>query len=728
MSSQRQPVLGLPATAAPPPPRETPRRTRRRVVGIAFLLLAAFGAAFAGLSASIVEEVPASTTLDDPAVTQEQSETPFHGECKPLYSFVECIEGGQPSAEAARGAPSLPQGAGVFSDAAESGRLFVGASRQYEFPVYNRSCLYRNLVYNPATKTFVFHTADATGRVPVRVRRLDDGLHAPYDVVINATELPRVSLASRPFDIHINIGKRRPFRRKMEWAMHWRPLVAVGSVPCKLPRRRELLAYYAPIVAPWNFAHTLLCDLFGLFWAMREFGIVTLSAQVVAVGKHYGASFPFPKTKNAAFGVFSRLPPTYDHNLRAAVYDSVVAGIGTKTWSWVTAEYKASGSVEYWWAFRAHIMAVTGAGERKAEEETAGKEGNVEGTTTRERSTRRPIRVSVCHKKDKRGVVNYDEVLAWLVARFGPASSSDEASGAEFVLETPVGRTPREQVQMMLDADVYMCNEGTLGTPFFLMAPGSVFVSLPLVYHTPHLHRTNMPAPSLWWKEPDTLRPDPRKNTGGNIDWFPPAIPWVKTVWYNYVPLNETKIQLPLTQLRNYMPEFNVIVKSERLGVLLKGALMWVRSHKPTGGARAAAVVAASSGSLAELAALMKEPSPNYSINAQMCRELLQKTPAMTVHFNSARCLFGMSWLCEFWTNTRFRWRLLHERWRLSNGRCGGRESNPSAMGVSDPRDARPMRDFLFYSREELADAYRHNDLANFTATSEELDAVFQRS
>lgn len=576
----------------------------------------------------------ASESQQDDQVTVAAASQPevASPSCPKLYSSVRCVDDGNDT--------------------------FVGARDVYGFPIYNRTCVYSNIVYEPNANRFVYY-------------------RSPSDLL--SKSLPPVSLAPRPYDLPIRHYKRNIIRSLIGRYYEWKPLVVDGPLPCSLPTKKRLLAYYLPIVAPWNYAHTLMCDLFGLFWAMFEHSIVTPDVQVVAVSAHYRRSFALPN-RNVAFKVFSRLPALYDVALPHAIYSSLVVGTGTKSWSWVTNQYAAAGTSDLWEAFRSHIINVTGALERRE-------------------STEKTIRVSICHKKDKRGIANYEETMAFLQENF--------RTDIAFVLEGAVGRSPTEQVQMMLDADVFMCNEGTLATSFFLMRPGSVFVSLPLVYHSPHLHIRQMPHPSQWWKEPDMMRPDPRKNTGGNIDWFPPSIKWVKVFWYDVIPLNETRIQLPLVGLRNYMPDYNIALQQRRLVPLMATAFQWVLSRRQlTPHERLVDV-------------------PNYSVNADLCRQLLQLTPSLTTSFNTARCYYGMSWLCELYTNTVFRWRVFHEKWALSRTRCGSNRSSVEGMHIHDPRLQRDVRHYAFYSRQQLEEAYTKTDLGSFKADAGELDNIF---
>jgi hypothetical protein len=586
---------------------------------------------------------PESTeSVSNPLTSWRATESGGIGKCAPLYSKYRCVDAGSDT--------------------------FVGTEGDYGLPIYNRSCLYENLLFDAGINKFVFYAAPS--------------FKGP---------LPLVTLSPRAFDLPIMGWKRRKVKNKMRYYHEWAPAVVRGAMPCDVkPGDNVTYAYYSPIVAPWNYAHTLLCDLFGLLWAAVELGVLSRDLRVIAVGAHYASDFPLPN-KNAAFRLFSTVPPTYEGGIpRLTVIRRLVAGSGTKSWSWVTERYAAAGDDALWWRFRRHVIDTVGATDRARDAITWEGRSNL---------TRKP-RVSICHKKDKRGVVNYEEALAFLQKDFPQA---------DFALESAVGKTPQEQVQMMVDADVYICNEGTLATSFFLMPPGSAFVSLPLVYHAAHLHQLpgSIAKPDQWWREPDKMRPDPRKNTGGNIDWFPPAIPWVRVSWYDKIPMNETRIQLPLASLRNYQPEFNIVLQRRRLRPLVERALNYVTVRR------------------GESDVVVR--NPNYSVNADLCRQLLALTPNLTRSFNTGRCYYGMSWLCELWTNTHYRWRLFHEKWKLSKGRCGSNRSWPAAVGIPDPRESdpeRPLSEYLFYTRERLAELYERTDLGPTLKASPE-DLVF---
>jgi hypothetical protein len=125
-------------------------------------------------------------------------------------------------------------------------------------------------------------------------------------------------------------------------------------------------------------------------------------------------------------------------------------------------------------------------------------------------------------------------------------------------------------------------------------------------------------------------------------------------------------------------------------------------------GVAAAVVAAVNDAPFSRVPAALLSDRPNYSVTADLCRQMLARAPAMTVSFNTARCLFSMSWLCEFWANTDFRYRFFHGKWSYHH--CGGRASSVANLGLRDPREARPLAEFLFYTRDQLMAAYNNTD------------------
>ena len=656
----------------------------------------------------------------------------------PCYSSVRCVDAGE--------------------------KTFVGERHEYAFRVYNRSCLYEHVLWRGAASGgFAFHAPPRRGQ--------------------RGVILPRVTLSSRAWDLPIMKWKADKVRRKMGPYHDWAPDVVHAPLPCPgppppaadggaaggppssgvsvaatatatAPHHAESLAYYSPVVAPWNFAHTLFCDLFGLFWAAWELGHVALDFRVVSVGRHYNQrEFPLPG-KNVAFRMFTRAHAgtTYDANLPTGVYRRLLVGIGTKTWSWVTPAYAASGSRPLWYAFRRHLVRVVGARERPgvvhpypdaAHYEAGRPVPPLSVPDVAASDPKRPLRLSVCkkirfdngkEKADKRGVLNYDEVEAYLRAHFAASGQHDGVPPIDVHVESAVGKTAQQQVQMMLDSDVFICNEGTLATSFFLMPPGSAFISLPLVVHTPHLHQrpgSPLGRPPEWWRAPDPLRPDPRKNTGGNIDWFPPAIDWVRCWWYDRIPLNETEIVLEtLRSLRNYMPDYSLSLRERRLVPLVADAARWIVARRAAASAALLASGTDDGAAVAAAATALLTDRPNYSRNADLCRLLLAKNPSLVISFNTPKCFFGMSWLCEFWSNTALEWRFLHEKWRLSRGHCGDERSSLRHMAIADPRDEapeaqqRPMAEYLYYTCDQLATSYTTLDFRYKTWPNREQLAV----
>jgi len=549
---------------------------------------------------------PTPTRVPTPNKTSIAEPPPWditEGECVERYTEVRCLDG-------------------------NGG--WRGSADVYGFTVINRTCLYRNLVWDG--RAFVIYAK----------RR---------------TRVPRVSLSSRPFDLPLRFSGRKIMRKVVGPTMDWAPDVILKPIPCTHRYHPTTLAYYSPNVAPWNFAHTLFNDLFALYWALHEHNLDSNDdVQVVANPAFYGDRFPLPND-NKAFRLFSKRRPKYDWALPLGVYANVVAGTGTKSWSFVTDRYSAPGTSSLWYSFRRHILRTTGVKERPM----ASKE--------------KPV-MTLCHKKDKRGVLNYDDALSF-VRKSLPRMTTKVVDLAALSAE--------DQVRAMVGTDIYMCNEGTLATGFFMMPRGAVFISIPVVYHTPQLHQLQMPPAGDWWKLPDPIRTDPRKTTGGNIDWFPPAIDWIKTLWYGPVPMNETRIQLPLQNLRNYVPEYNVMLNHKTLLRVVSDAVKYVDKQRKV------------------------VDVPNYSINADICRQMMHRMPNLTEAFNSGRCYYGMSWLCEFFCNSEYKWRFLHEKWLVSRGFCGTR-ANSVPDGIPDPRDKWLLEDFTFFSAESAEKVHDNLD------------------
>ncbi|ESL10120.1 hypothetical protein TRSC58_02151 [Trypanosoma rangeli SC58] len=646
--------------------------------------------------------------------------------------------------------------------------ITLGSAESYFYPIYNRTCLYTFVYFDSKRNRFLFYLQNTSTH-----RRL---------LAAGKLKLPPVSLSSRPLELPR--VKAEALRRKSQWAFVYSPVVVLGrhsreqakqarwkrQDEVAVPYRNMLVAYFVPTVAPWNFAHTLLCDLFGFFWGSMELQRVFAHAfpaevnflsealpevQLIAASFRYFPQHRLPNS-NTAFAFMSRRPAIYDVALPSGLYRGLLAGTGTKSWSWVTTAYAASGSPALWYAFRHYIIRRTGAQQPSHRNEAFPALPD----------PKRPLHVSICHKKDKRGIVNDEELLFFLRNRFGSAGND-----IEFLRESIVGHSAKEQVEMMLATDIFVCNEGTLATTFFLMNPGSVFVAIPLVYHLPHLHRHNMSSPDTWWSLPDLIRVDPRFNTGGNIDWFPPAIPWVRLTWYSEIPLSETSIQQPLRGLHNYMPDYNIRINLERFASEMQRAIafargqgtLWNVNFASTSFKQHAASLNVSQDAVHLGVASFEERHqyvtvslkstnltdvvnnislrrilylheslaeshrfrgrthrpPNYSVTADQCRRLLHLRPGLATSFNTALCRYGMSWLCELFVNGRYPQRSFHDKWRLSRERCGGEESWPeywrrrpealrravmarAAEAGTPPLDLGEATDYFFDVREQL--------------------------
>ena len=173
------------------------------------------------------------------------------------------------------------------------------------------------------------------------------------------------------------------------------------------------------------------------------------------------------------------------------------------------------------------------------------------------------------------------------------------------------------------------------------------------------------------------------------------------------MPLNETRIQLPLAGLRNYMPDNNIVIAAKRIVPLMRQAVQFAAKNKRRVGAAASTPPP---GDFASIPAALLTDRPNYSVTADICRRMLALNPNMTRSFNSARCLFGMSWLCEFWANTHYKWRFFHGKW---SWRCGGKGSSVELAGLTDPREQRPLGEFLYFTKARLLAAYNDTDFGS---------------
>ena len=465
--------------------------------------------------------------------------------------------------------------------------------------------------------------------------------------------LPDVTLASKP----VPIGKKSlkyanpAAYKKMERAYGWRPAVVdteaklaallgdAGGPPRRLP---GLTALYAPEVAPWNYAHTLLNDLFPIYWGARVLlgrrgEEVPRNTRVVVYDALYGKQGWLKE--NNAFPSFTSEAPVYDGALAAecagggCTVERLLVGTGGKTWSFVTTDYASPGDGELWAAYRAHILAVLGVEDR---DRMGG--GGVQ--------QQRPYKLLVCDKKGdsadkKRGIVNAREVAKW----------AEEGSGGRVKAEAVVlSSLPiREQTRLMVSADAYACNEGTMGTAFFLLPPGSVWLSVMNVFRRDEkfdLYRPHSTRHFFW-------------NTGGNIDWFAPAIPWVKALYYDRYLAGDVIKDTTASNFRNYLPNWSVKLDKRRFDPLLAEAVSFLDKRRAT------------------------SDGDNHSVMGRMCKEMMHKSPGLQTLFPSIKCRYGMSWLCEYLVNGHASFRNTHPKWRKG---CG-RQPTPRELNVTDPRD-----------------------------------------
>ena len=518
----------------------------------------------------------------------------------------------------------------------------------YGVSIVNRTCHYENLLVFRRRWYYIDLPEDGSGGG-------GSGGACP--------DLPAVSLASKP----ILIGKQS-FKKvypaahaEIMFGYKWRPkrvcstaaLQEVFSkdgtpIPVKAARLHEgLTVMYSPEVAPWNYAHTLLNDLFPLFWGMSELGQVSHSARILVYGALYDQPFQPDRKKwlpqNNAFPSFSSKPAQYDHAFMDAcseaeklgevcVVSRLLAGSGAKTWSFVTEDYASPGTTEMWAAFRQHILAVLGVEDRLRDSE-------------KKADATRPYKLVICDKKsdnvdNKRGIMNTHDVVEWAEAL------TNRRVEARAVVLTKM--TIKEQTALLTQTDIYICNEGTMGTAYFLLPPGSVWLSVMNIFRrdeTYDLYRPHSKTHLFW-------------NTGGNIDWFAPTIRWVQALYYDRYLMEDVKKDNSHSNYRNYLPNWSVRLVKHRFAKLLDKAVAFLDSGRRT------------------------SETDNHSVMGGICSQLIKKSRAQAL-FTSIKCAYGMSWLCEFLVNGHGKYRNSHPKWK----RGCGKFPTPQQLNISDPRD-----------------------------------------
>eukprot|EP00755_Sulcionema_specki_P005844 Sspe_Gene.33916::Locus_16502_Transcript_1_1_Confidence_1.000_Length_2064::g.33916::m.33916 len=476
--------------------------------------------------------------------------------------------------------------------------------------IINMSCLYRNLVV--ADRKWWFISEDDPTRL-----------------------LPAVSLMSKP----ILLGKKsfkRQYREayaELQFSYAWRPKVVPAEKATWGGTGKVLgglTVYYSPEVAPWNYAHTLFNELFPLFWGMEDHGVLTPSPRVVVGGALYNHPFQHDRKKwlpgNNGIASFTTEPPMWDTDLYASCIpwcrvESLLVGSGGRSWAFVTKGYEAIGGTDRWLRFRKHLLRVLRVPDNPHP---------------------KPSMV-ICDKKadsedKKRGITNAKEIAAWVQDTYGiPAR-------ALLLSKLPV----REQTALMANTTIYMCNEGTLGTAFFLMPPGSVWLSVMNIFRR-HV-------------EYDLYRPFSQRhlfwNTGGNIDWFAPATRWIKALYYDRFLIDDVRLDTTPGNYRNYLPNWSIRVNSSRLAPLLSEAVAFVKGKHE------------------------RSDTDNRSVMGSLCAKVMEKVDFAQRLFTSIKCKYGMSWVCEYIVNGEPSLRRGHPKW----SKCGQIPSLAS-LGISDPRD-----------------------------------------
>ena len=508
---------------------------------------------------------------------------------------------------------SKPKKSTINSSIKCTGNNVTLSSKVYGNHIVNRSCVYTNLLLYQRRWYFV----------------TDD----------SKIEIPDVSLPSKP----ILVGKKS-FKnvypaawRAIQFSYRWHPSIIPSQniTQLNLTTIPGLTAMYSPEVAPWNYAHTLFNDLFPLFWGMQEHGISTLDTRLLVYGALYNQPFQPDRhvwlPKNNAFPSFTRGAVHYDQVfaeecLNGCLIEKLLVGSGTRTWSFVTDDYASPGSLELWANFRAHILKVLRIDDRNAKQN----EGK--------------IQMTICDKRGdkvdaKRGIINARETATWI------ESEHPNVNVTPVVLTS---LTIRKQTELLVNSDIYMCNEGTMGTAFFLMPPGSVWLSVMNIFRR---------AASF-----DLYRPFSQKqlfwNTGGNIDWFAPTIKWIKALHYDRLLLSDVVADTTPGNYRNYLPNWSIRIVKQRILPLITSAVSHITSS------------------------MVETDTDNHSVMGRMCSLMMNKDPSIRPLFTSTKCAYGMSWFCEYLVNGDVSLRRRHPKFK----KCGVHVS-PKSFNIKDPRD-----------------------------------------
>eukprot|EP00759_Apiculatamorpha_spiralis_P038547 PhF_6_TR37688/c0_g1_i1/m.56094 len=135
-------------------------------------------------------------------------------------------------------------------------------------------------------------------------------------------------------------------------------------------------------------------------------------------------------------------------------------------------------------------------------------------------------------------------------------------------------------------------------------------------------------------------RPNPKRRVGGSVDWFPPAIDWVRTTYYEDISADEVVRDINVVT-HNRNAEFSVNVNLEKMGPMIDEAIAFVRSGKE------------------------KSDKHGYSTTGLVCKKLFSAEPTTTIEpVLARRCPFAFSFFCEMVANSPASERGKHYRYK----------------------------------------------------------------
>eukprot|EP00760_Papus_ankaliazontas_P037709 PhM_4_TR8717/c0_g2_i1/m.2379 len=345
----------------------------------------------------------------------------------------------------------------------------------------------------------------------------------------------------------------------------------------------------------------------------------------IIVSDFFRKTFPLPN-KNNAYKMFSTRPPAYrQYLLDPLVKQSkngaagvrikrLLIGSGGKGWAHFLPSYRSPGSPAVWWGFRQHLYNVL---EVPNQPHAGGS-----------------LNIVIGKKKDKRRIANPD-ALAKHILRVGKERGWGSDISVKVVDFTEL--TAVEQLDLFSRSTVYISNEGTSATYFFLMPPGSAFVSIAQFY-----------GPSF--------RPNKRKRVGGSVDWFPPAIPWVRTEYYENISETETVRDINVVP-HNRNTEYSININMDKINVILDRVARHILQKKTV------------------------TDVDGYTQTGRVCQKLFTKhTETVLQPMLSRACVFPASFYCEFVVNAAPKERGNHYKYR--KGACW-----KGVVDVEDERD-----------------------------------------